>query len=83
MVETHGCRQQGFEGDSTRGGFLEGQALAFLVLRRVHGRDDVDQPAAHCLRYRNPVVFIAQRRLQLEEGPVVRHVQRVERQVVD
>ena len=83
MHQTQGGRQQSLKTDGTGCGFLEGQAFGFLVLRGVHGTDDVNQARCHGFDHGDAVVFVAQRGLELEERPVVGHIKRVQSQVVD
>jgi hypothetical protein len=83
VVEAEGGGEERLEPHGAGGGLLERQALALFVLRGVHGGDDVDQPLGHGLHHRHAVVLGPERRLHLEEGAVVAHVEFVERQVVD
>ncbi len=63
MDEPERRRQQRLEPDRPARRRLEGQPLAFLVLRRVHGREHVDQPLAERLDGGDPVGLGPERRL--------------------
>ncbi len=49
----------------------------------MHGTDDIDQTRGHGLYHGDAILFVAQGGLELEEGAIVGHIQRVQRQVVD
>ena len=79
MHEAQRRRKQGLETDRAVGGFGEGQALRLDVLRIVVGDDHVDDAVGKPVDHRLPVVLVAQRRRELEEGAVVADVVLVER----
>ena len=83
MDEPQRRREQRLEPDRAVRGLGEGQALGLDVLRIVVGDDDVDGAVRQRLDHRLPVVLVAQRRRELEEGAVVADVVLVERQIVD
>ena len=83
MDEPQGRRQQGLEADRPVRGLREGQALGLDVLRIVVGHDHVDGAVRQGRDDGLPVVLVAQRRRELQEGAVVADVVLVEREVVD
>ena len=83
MDEAQGRREQGLEPDRAVRGFREGQPLRLDVLRIVVGDDHVDDAFAKAGDDRLPVVLVAKRRRELEEGAVIADVVLVQRQVVD
>ncbi len=83
MMQAKCGRQHGLEPDCPIGSLAEGQALGVDVLRIMRGDDDVDLAPSPAHRPSPCVVFRAQRRIELEEGPVLADVVFVEAQVID
>ena len=83
MDEPQPRRQHGLHADSPVRRFRKGLALRLHVLRIVVGDDDVDHALRQRLHHREPVLLVAQRRRELEEGAVVADVVLVQRQRVD
>ena len=83
MVKPHRGGKEGLQRHRPGGGFLEGQALRFLVrgvcIEEMMSMD----PSATAADHGQPVLFGPQGGRELEEGAVVAHVEFVQRQVVD
>ena len=83
MDEAQGGREQGLEPDGAVRRLGEGQPLVLNILWIVVRDDHVDGAVGQRLDHRLPVVLVAQRRRELQEGAVIADVVLVERQVVD
>ena len=83
MDEAQGGREQGLEPDGAVRRLGEGQPLVLHILWIVVRDDHVDGAVGQRLDHRLPVVLVAQRRRELQEGAVIADVVLVERQVVD
>jgi hypothetical protein len=78
MDQPQAGRQEGLQPNGAGRRLLKGQALGFLVPGQMRRDDDVDQPLGQCAHHRLAVGLGAQRRVELEEAPIVRDVELVQ-----